>query len=83
MIVLMIAAVILYLMRPNSLTRRESGDMDKSSRDGVTKSLSKINVSKIIEIPFSSDHHMIHNHQWPTDDRREMNFIFPCDSLII
>jgi Protein of unknown function (DUF2615) len=37
MIFMMIAAVILYLIRPNSLRRHESDDMNKSSRDDVSK----------------------------------------------
>lgn len=41
MMFMMIAAVILYLIRPNSLRRRESDDLNKSSRDEVRNVLSK------------------------------------------
>lgn len=35
MMLMMLAAVILYVLRPNSLRRRENDDLNKSSRDDV------------------------------------------------
>jgi hypothetical protein len=64
MMFMMIAAVILYLIRPNSLRRREGND--KASRDDVRKEFWHFRIQMRILYNFS-DRLMIHNPQWPTD----------------
>jgi len=45
LIFMLIAAVILYLIRPNSLRQRSAGDTNKHSRD---------NVRKLIDVDFQT-----------------------------
>lgn len=64
MMFMMIAAVILYLIRPNSLRRRENDGSNKSSRDDVSDSF----LQRKMCLNFSfSDHRMIHNRRWQID----------------
>lgn len=42
MMFMMIAAVILYLIRPNSLRRRDNEDLNKAPRDDVRTTLNDL-----------------------------------------
>lgn len=69
---MMIAAVILYLIRPNSLRRREGEDMNKSSRDDVREAFKYFHELCKLNFNFS-DHQMIQDLQWLTDNKKKQN----------